>query len=93
MPNNIHNIFSKWGKAQRQLPERHEALKSEMLSLLPAVSSHSNGLPWLSFALAGLALLVLVARPVAHQTPILSYTESSQPLYNALDTANSASLV
>jgi hypothetical protein len=63
----INEILASWGKANRQMPPRNEFLKREILG--KSNISHSEiarpqrHLPWLSFASAGIALLVLFISP------------------------------
>jgi hypothetical protein len=67
-PNDIHNIFTTWGKGQRQLSARNEELKKAVLARIPT-APHSTArvpayrLPWLSFAFGGLAVLTLLLNP------------------------------
>jgi len=61
---NIHNLLSQWGGAQRQLPERNQVIKNEILShpLVPVAKNHraSFRLPWASFAFTALAIAALI---------------------------------
>ena len=75
----IKQSFTTGGKAQRQSPDRNEALKQEVverLNRLPELSGPTakSKLPWLSFALAGLAVITLIFQPSlqSSQSPIVS---------------------
>lgn len=60
----IHRILAAWGKGERRLPPRHEVLKSAVLAAVQSTPSEVPGrplgLPWLSFAFTGLAVLTLL---------------------------------
>lgn len=64
MPN-MNDIFTSWGKAQRQIPPRNDTLKSEMLVRASKLGDFATKrpLPWFSFAFAGLAVLALILQP------------------------------
>ncbi|MEK7616210.1 MAG: DUF4349 domain-containing protein [Patescibacteria group bacterium] len=63
---NINNLLTNWGKSQRQAPHNNEVLKNAILQQAPELSGSTaqRRLPWLSFALAGFAVLVLIFQPV-----------------------------
>lgn len=61
MSKNIHDIFSEWGKTQRQVPENNTVFKQKILANVSIVKS-SKSVPWLSLAFAGLAILALVVK-------------------------------
>lgn len=70
MNKNIEQIFSQWGRKERQLPDNNSVLKSQILnqaqpSSLP-IKKH-RPLPWLSFAFSGLAVLALLVTPFQPQ--------------------------
>lgn len=61
---NIHQQFNEWGSSQRVLPQSNNSLKDQVLiKLLPRPvkpASAAFGLPWLSLAFTGLAVIILV---------------------------------
>ena len=70
----IKDIFASWGKSCRQIPEKNETLKSEVLehfNRLPPLRGETSKsrFPWISLAFAGLALIMLVLRPISYKMP------------------------
>lgn len=61
-PKTIHNLLSDWGRKQRQVPENNLTLKSEIINRLPiaptTIPRSALRLPWLSFALTGMAIFI-----------------------------------
>ena len=77
MPKTINDLLSSWGASKRQLPSRNEVLKSETLKRLNRLPELSGStaklrLPWLSFAFASLAVIMLIVdvAPPALPTPV-----------------------
>ncbi len=60
----IHNLFTAWGRRERQLPPHHEAMKHRVLAGLEnlpyEVGTVSHRVPWWSLAFTGLAALTLL---------------------------------
>jgi hypothetical protein len=85
----INEILVSWGKANRQIPPRNEFLKGEILGKLniPFLESArpQRHLPWLSFASAGIALLMLFVSPKI-------ITHYSAPLVNPIPDTNKETL-
>ncbi len=78
----IKHIFTSWGKAQQQLPLRNEILKQEVLerlNRLPELSGSTakSRLPWISFALAGLAVITLILQPASKPSPTTTISSQS----------------
>ena len=71
---NIHKLLKIWGEKNRQLPENNEVLKSEMLKrsdrLIRTGGATAKRLPWLSFALAGLAVLAFFVKSSTNYSTI-----------------------
>ncbi|MDO8424949.1 MAG: hypothetical protein Q7T01_00310 [bacterium] len=64
----LHQRLKQWGEQQRRVPERNDALQAQVLArgareqVVPDVVRASR-VPWLSFALVGAAVLVIVIAP------------------------------
>lgn len=66
----IHDLFTDWGKNRQETPENNYTLKSEMLGKLPYGEIKTpvrSPLPWFSFALTAVAILIFVGSLVGTQ--------------------------
>jgi len=81
---NIHQLLDVWGAGERRLPERNDELKAKIIAGLPGAPRTMPAMPrrvsWLSFAFAGLAVLVLLAGSSSIQNAVRTGTTSS-PTY------------
>jgi len=74
----IHEVMSKWGQSQRQLPPNNDALKSEILSSAPSRSSvpmqtpvHTRrNIPWLALSFTTIAVITIFINPANFYPPI-----------------------
>jgi len=67
MSNNIHDLFSRWGRSQCETPVNDAALKAEMLKRSDRLIKTSGltaktGTPWLSIAFAAIAVIMLIIK-------------------------------
>lgn len=79
MSKNIKELLASWGISKRQVPERNEVLKNDILSRPTALTEASAKagqlrLPWFSLAFASIAVIVLLVNFVNSEpeTTILS---------------------
>ncbi|MEK7583380.1 MAG: hypothetical protein AAB483_03210 [Patescibacteria group bacterium] len=75
MSKNIKELFSSWGSSKRQPPEHNEILKNKILSRPPLpdealAKAGTRHLPWLSFAFAGLAVIMLFVNFVNYEPEV-----------------------